>query len=260
MSQGKRIFFDLARHVEAGKSCLASGQAITLEGDDLHYLRDVVRAKAGDEICLLDRGGNHPPAKAEIESLQKTGTLRIKELIEKIGAREQPVRGLAFALCKGERNDLVAQKLTELGLARIVFWQADRSIVRLDVKGAANRLERLRRIVEGAAEQSGQHSVPEVFLCGSLAEALAALRDGAPAESRYLCCSLSPDARPLHECITDHAALHLVIGPEGDLSPEEENALVAASFDLVNLGPSVLRSETAAIVAAAMSQALWRAR
>jgi len=166
---------------------------------------------------------------------------------------------LAFALSKGPKNDLVCEKACELGAQRIIFWQAARSVVRLEPakrEGAA-RLRRWLRIAEAAAKQSGRNSVPQVLLLRNSQELLAVLRDSYSPKDICLCCSLSSSAVPINKLERPPGLAHLLVGPEGDLTAQEEETFIKYGFQLVSLGPFILRSETAAIAALGLIQGLW---
>ena len=260
MSLRKRLFIDFTRCVSGGsaESPFQAGAILSLPPDDIHYLRDVLRAEKGDEIVLFDRAGLIPAHITTIESVGAGIKVRVNGPAES-SIPESPVQILMFALSKGEKNDLVVQKATELGVGHIILWQAERSIVRINASSAHNRMERWLRISESAAEQSGQPAVPRISILPSLSDMLESTADASMTQ-RMLSCSLSSGALPMHACITDRTPLCILIGPEGGLSEAEEEALTGSGFCLVSLGSSVLRSETAAIAAVAMAQALWRSR
>jgi 16S rRNA (uracil1498-N3)-methyltransferase len=208
-----------------------------------HYLCDVLRLEAGAPVELFDGEGATWEATLapDLRSL-RLGTRR------EVSGRGAPV-WLLFALAKGEKNDLVVQKATELGAARIVPFAAERSVVRLEPARARERAARWRRIAEEAARQCGRSDVPEVPAPVPLAEALAALPPGV---TRVV---FQPGGLPLSALDPGGAGWAAVIGPEGGLAPEELAACQAAGARLASLGPRVVRAETAAIVAVALLQA-----
>jgi 16S rRNA (uracil1498-N3)-methyltransferase len=220
-----------------------SGGRAALAPEERHYLADVLRLKPGAELEVFDGAGGvyrATYAGAELE----------------VGARrEAPAPGarvwLAFALAKGEKWDLVAEKATELGASRLLPWRAERSVVRLDPPRAGERAGRWRRIAAEAARQCGRSDIPEVGEPGSLADALGA----APASfSRIL---FHAGGGQLREACRPGAEGYLaVVGPEGGLTAAEMDACVAAGCRLATLGPRVLRAETAAIAAVALLQHL----
>jgi 16S rRNA (uracil1498-N3)-methyltransferase len=209
----------------------------------LHYMADVLRLAPGSPVEVFDGAGSAWDASF-------TGSeLRLGE------RRPAPLPGatvwLAFALARGEKGDWIVQKGTELGVSRLVPWQAERSVVRLEPDRAAERARRWRRIAEEAARQCGRADVPEVAVPGTLAAAL----ETPPGFARIVFhagagAPLGGLARP------EAPGILAVVGPEGGLTEREVEACVAAGCGLATLGPRVLRAETAAIVAATLLQHL----
>ena len=149
--------------------------------------------------------------------------------------------------------DLVVQKATELGVKAIRPIVCERTVVKLDATRAERRLAHWRAIAVHAAQQSGRTRVPEVSGVEDLGAWLA--RDGVgPAFvlSPRAGASLSDLAPP-----APAERVRLLVGPEGGLSPREVERAGAAGLAGLRLGPRVLRTETAALVALAALQARW---
>jgi 16S rRNA (uracil1498-N3)-methyltransferase len=206
-----------------------------------HYLRDVLRLAPGDEVELFDGRGAAWPA-------------RIGPAFEALalGPRREagaggPAIWLLLALAKGEKVDLVVQKATELGAARLVPFAAERSVVRLEPAKGAERAERWRRIAEEAARQCGRADVPEVSPPVTLAAALAAVPPGVRRRVLHGEGGAPLTALPL----AGAPGLVAVVGPEGGLTPEELAACEAAGAARASLGPRTLRAETAPLAALA---------
>jgi 16S rRNA (uracil1498-N3)-methyltransferase len=164
--------------------------------------------------------------------------------------RESPLLlTLAQGVSRGERMDLIVQKATELGVARLLPLLTERSVVRLDAKAAARKLAHWRAIAIAACEQSGRNRLPSLTEPLELREFLAGkAEDG----TRLL---LSPGAAlGIADVPRPAGAVTVLIGPEGGLSAEEQERAVAAGFLGVRLGPRVLRTETAAIAALSLLQ------
>jgi 16S rRNA (uracil1498-N3)-methyltransferase len=208
------------------------------------YLADVLRLAPGAALEVFDgRGGRY---RAEIEP----GFEAVR-----LGPREEaPAAGLELALvvalAKGEKMDLVVQKATELGVARVLPFEAERSIVRLRSAKGDERAGRWRRIASEAARQCGRADVPEVLAPSSLDAALAALAPGARTVAFH------PGGGPLPPW-PGVPAMAAIVGPEGGLTDAEVRACEAAGAVRAGLGPRVLRAETAAIVAVALLQARY---
>jgi len=233
----------VSRRLHVPRARIAGGRA-RLEPAEWHYLRHVLRLPPGAPLEVLDgEGGLHDAA------LPASG----EELA--LGPRRPvpPPRAavwLAFAPPRADRSDLVVQKAVELGVARLLPFEAARSVVRLDPKRGAARAERWRRIAADAARQCGRADVPRVDAPASLAAALAA----APAGFRIVAC-FEGGGEPFAGALDPGAAGHLaVVGPEGGLTAGEVAACVAAGARVVTLGPRVLRAETAALAAVTLLQ------
>jgi 16S rRNA (uracil1498-N3)-methyltransferase len=156
---------------------------------------------------------------------------------------------LLQSLPRGERMDLIVQKATELGVTRIVPVQSQHGIA----KPAPGRQQRWQTIAVEAARQSGRADVPAVEGALSLAAALARFAD--PDAGRFLLWE-DEKSRPLaHAIAPGTRRVVLLVGPEGGFAPAEVEACALAGFVSVGLGPRILRTETAAIVAVALAQA-----
>lgn len=208
---------------------VADLDAPELAPDDHHHLSRVLRLRAGDLLTVSDGAGRWRACRFG-DGLEVVGAIGVEP-------PRLPAVTIAFALVKGERPELVVQKLTELGVDRIVPFRAARSVVRWDDERAARQAERLARVAREAAVQCRRCRLPEVAVPATFAEvvslpgAVAADRGGVPP-------SLD---RPT-----------ILIGPEGGWADEER----AAFGGTVGLGDHVLRAETAAITAAALLGAL----
>jgi 16S rRNA (uracil1498-N3)-methyltransferase len=219
------------------------GDRASLLPEDVHYLRDVLRLAPGDAVELFDgEGGAHDARVAPGFDALVVGARRA---VPAPAARVE----LAFALAKGEKNELVVQKAVELGVARLLPFAAARSVVKLDRERGEERARRWRRIAEEAARQCGRADVPEVLAPAPLQAVLAQATPGA----RLL--AFDAAGAPLAEALDPAAPSHLAItGPEGGLAPDELAACAAAGARLARLGPRILRAETAAVAVAALLQ------
>ncbi|MGH9272325.1 MAG: RsmE family RNA methyltransferase [Ilumatobacteraceae bacterium] len=187
-----------------------------------HHLRRVLRLRDGAAVSATDGAGRWRACRLVGGELEPVGP------VVSDPAPRWPVTILAAAP-KGERVEWLVQKCTEVGVDRIVLLTADRSVVRWDGERAATHLARLRRIATEAAMQSRRVWLPEI--CGPV-PTVDVLRGATVAE---------PGGRRLRD-----SDRFVAIGPEGGWSPDE----LALAGDLVDLGPHVLRVETAAMVAA----------
>jgi len=205
-----------------------------LSDADAHHLVRVLRLRPGDPLTVADGAGRfRPAALTDGPAVAPTGEVRAM-------ARREPTVTVGFALVKGEKPELVVQKLTELGVDRIVPFRADRSVVRWDDAKAAKALERLRAVAASAAAQCHRADLPVIDPVTSL-DALLARDDLGP---------LAMADRGGEPPSLDRPTV--LVGPEGGWS-DRELALPTAR---VALGGHVLRAETAAVTAGALLTAL----
>lgn len=211
-----------------------------------HYLRDVLRLAPGAAVELFDGQG------AAWEAVVEPGFAALAVGARRPALAAGPALSLLFALSKGDKGELVVQKATELGVARLCPWSAERSVVKLDAGKGQERAERWRRIAEEAARQCGRSDVPLVEAPVELAAALAAV----PAGHRVVVLH-GPGGAPLAALGLEGApGVALVVGPEGGLTSGELAACEAAGAMRGALGPRTLRAETAAIAGLAVLQAV----
>jgi 16S rRNA (uracil1498-N3)-methyltransferase len=166
--------------------------------------------------------------------------------------RESPLSlTLVQGVSRGERMDLVMQKATELGVARLIPVMTERSVVKLDAAQAAKRLQHWQGVVAAACEQSGRAWLPEVLPPQPLLKWLA--QPAKEGEQRFL---LHPGSSTRARDLPALRSATLLIGPEGGLAPQEREAALLAGFQDLSLGPRILRTETAALAALAALQAV----
>jgi 16S rRNA (uracil1498-N3)-methyltransferase len=232
----------MARRVHLAPDRIGDGRA-ALTDEARHYLRDVLRLAPGAEVEVFDGKGGAWTA----EVLPGFEALALGARRAEAGAAF-PI-WLLLALAKGEKVDLVVQKATELGVARVVPFAAERSVVRLEPEKGVERARRWRRIAEEAARQCGRADVPDIDAPATLAAALAALPAG------FGALVFHPGGAPLAAIPPPAAGCAAVVGPEGGLTDAEVEACARAGAVKASLGPRVLRAETAAIAAVTLLQA-----
>ncbi len=212
----------------------------TLEGPEAHHAR-VKHLEPGEVLHLFDGRGHL--AAARVVALGKvTLTLRV-EAAETIAPRK-PGLAVAVSQPKGRRLDWLLEKLTELGVAAICPLECERSVTR----AGQDRVDRWQRRVIEAAKQAHVAWVPAIQPMQDLSQLLQRageftdllVADTVGQARPILAARLAPDARPL-----------VLIGPEGGFSDTERERMRRSGFQGVSLGATVLRTETAAIVAAA---------
>lgn len=232
-----RFFIDAP--LSLGQHALPEAQA--------HYIGRVLRHAAGDAVQLFDGSGQEYLGEL-IEVGKKNVRVELREAFA--GQAESPLRvHLGQGLSRGERMDWAIQKACELGATEITPIVSERCEVRLKDERADKRLAHWRQVAISACEQCGRSVLPMIHAPLSLAEWQSAVQ----AELKLV---LHPLAAPL----TSHAkpeSLAFLVGPEGGLSEREVEQAKAAGFQAARLGPRVLRTETAPVVALAVAQQLW---
>lgn len=223
-----------------------AGREVSLPPDLARRLATVLRLKPGERIVLADGSGrDHEAELVSVSSRAVTAVL----LAERPSPLEPGVEVVLYqSLIRPQRFELVLEKGTELGVARFVPLITER--VQVKTEGGSQRAERWRRIVTEAAEQCERGRVPAVDAPMRFEEAIAS----APGlkllpweEER------STGLRAGLAALTERpSTVSLFIGPEGGFSPEEAALSRSAGCVTVSLGPRVLRSETAGIVAVAL--------
>jgi 16S rRNA (uracil1498-N3)-methyltransferase len=224
-------------------SPLRSGDVV-VHGDEHHYLSRVRRARVGDEIEIVDGEGHC--AKATITAMRETETALSVGDVREISDALPRVRVL-IPWIKGDRMDVCLEKLVEVGADEIVVWPAARAVVKLDGERRVARIAHHQAALQAAARQCGRATVPTISATDSLATAIAAL----PAYGARFVLDPSADRAK----VAPHDEVTIVSGPEGGLAPAELDALAAAAFVGIGLGPRILRAETAPVIAVALIRA-----
>lgn len=226
--------------LEAGGRCLVRGEAA-------HHLGRVLRLGLGDALQVFDgEGGEYS---GRIEAMRK-GEAQVALGERRESRAESPLKlTLAQGVSRGERMDWVVQKAVELGVTRIVPVLTERSVVRLDAEQARSKQRHWHGVAVAACEQSGRSRLPHIDTPQPLSACFAALEDGA---LRVL---PSPQAGAGLAALPSSAGeVWVLIGPEGGLAQGEARAALERGFLPLRLGPRVLRTETAAVVALALLQ------
>jgi 16S rRNA (uracil1498-N3)-methyltransferase len=221
---------------------LGQGDVQLSETDSRHALRSL-RLRRGDEISLADGRG---AVAMGVISGERAGLAVVRvETVSRV-VRRGPAISVAFVPPKGDRLSWAIQKLGELGVDEAVLMRATRSVREVRPGRAEQAVGRLRLVAREAAMQSRQPFLMEVVAGASFDDCLAT--GGAPAVM------LAQTGQPgLGRLLPVEAGgVRLLIGPEGGWADEELNAATAAGVALWSLGTSVLRTETAALVGAAL--------
>lgn len=233
---------------------LVAGDLIQLENSASHYLTRVLRMQAGRELVLFNGAGGEFSAMIETPDKNHTA-VRIGEYTG--DNRSSPLQiDLAIGISRGERMDWALQKATELGVTRILPLFSSRTEVKLSGPRLEKKLAHWRQVLISASEQCQRNILPElappqnieVFLSATTAADLKLVLHHR-AEHSLATMDKAMQQAP--------AAVLLLIGPEGGLAAAEIESALQNGFQALKLGPRVLRTETAPLVALTAVQQLW---
>ncbi len=220
------------------------GGMAVVEGDEGFHAATVRRLRPGEQLVLSDGAGEL--AEAVVVSADKR-TLTARVLARRAAPSPHPPVTVVQAIPKSERSELAVELATEAGADDVIAWQAERCVARWDGERAAKGLRRWRAVARSAARQSRRARIPAVdgpLSTGGLCDYLAGRTDAVGLVLH------ESAGRRLSDVPLDQAAsIVLVVGPEGGVSEAELEALSGVGAVPVVLGPTVLRTSTAAAVA-----------
>ena len=232
-------------------SPLKGKDRVTLDAGAAKHLLTVLRLKVGAEVTLFDGSGFEFAGTLD-QADKKQAWVKIARMHGPVV--ESPLHvTLAQGVSRGERMDYTVQKAVELGVAAIQPVLTERSVVKLDKDSGEKKRLHWRSVAVSACEQSGRVKVPDVkapvalpqFLGNKLAGDLKLLLDPEGGVTAGML-PQPADGRVL-----------LLVGPEGGLSADEIALAGRVGFQGLKLGPRILRTETAALVALSLLQASW---
>ncbi|HAM97019.1 MAG TPA: 16S rRNA (uracil(1498)-N(3))-methyltransferase [Marinilabiliales bacterium] len=210
----------------------------TLDAEESKHAVKVLRMHAGDEICMIDGvGGLYYGIIDEPDA--KKCTIRVIEKIEQYGRKNYSLH-LAFAPTKtNERTEWLLEKITEIGIDEITPLLCQRS-----ERKNINK-ERMEKIILSAMKQSIKAYMPVMNDMATFKEFVSSPREG----GKMIAHCMDNPKPPLKSKLACHQKITILIGPEGDFSPEEVELAKQYGYEEVHLGKSRLRTETAGIVA-----------
>ncbi len=228
--------------------CLSSNvlqdKIILDDKEQVHHLRDVLRLKLKDKVSAFDDKGN--VYDCLIEKLADKVTLLIKD--KRLHSPGEKISiTIACAIPKKAKFDDIVDKLTQIGVDKIIPLETRRVVVRWDRQKKALQRKRWEKIALSACRQSQRNILPVIETVKNMEEALSQTKD----YGLKLIPTLSGQRRALKEIFAKSRADNILIfiGPEGDFTPEEVKLALKAGCVPVTLGEFVLRVDTAAIAA-----------
>ena len=231
----KKIFIDI-------NNCKI-GDSVLVSGEDYHHLARVYRVKSGEKFIIGDNNNNE--YYGEITKIDKYKISIIMKEYYRREIKKKPIVTLFFSLLKGDKNELIFQKCTEIGVDKFVPVKTKNSIP--DIGNLKNKIMRWKKIIKETSMQSCREKIPElndVILFDNI------LNYSYNINEKKFFGFISENANDLYNVIKknkDPDFISLFIGPEGDFSKDETKLLVKNGWEGIYLSPFIFKSETAAI-------------
>lgn len=216
--------------------------AFAITGPDARHIAKVLRLQAGTELDIVGSDGRAARAAIESVDLQRI-ELKFVDWLEE--NKEPAIRVcLAQGLAKGDKMDFIIQKAVELGVSSIIPLETERCVVKYEGRKRQDRVERWQSIAAAAAKQCRRSLVPQVEDIRSLKSLLADL----PPETAAIMLYEAENKQGLKDMLQKHAVKDylLLIGPEGGFSEAEASICRESGVLMAQMGPRILRTETAA--------------
>ena len=219
-----------------------------IEGEDVKHISKVLRCRIGEELEVCDNNNNEYIC--EITNIDKNQVEL--NILEKVDIqRESDLKIKVYqGLPKGPKMEMILQKLTEVGVDEIILVQTKRTVVKVDDKKEDKKLERWERIIYEAAKQSKRGKIPSLRGVLTFKEALADMKENdfniAPYENEK--------TKSIKQAIkgVNINNIGIFVGPEGGFEETEIEAIEDVGGQSVSLGPRILRTETASLVASSI--------
>lgn len=216
-----------------------------------HHVVRVLRLAEGDPLTLFDGSGAVCDA---VISRCTRDSVQLRVLARREENRESPLAvTLVQAVSSGERMDFTVQKAVELGVAAVQPVLSERCVVRLSGERARKRVAHWQAVAVAACEQCGRNRVPQV---GELLPFAAWLEQACALPGQRILLAPGGETR-LQALVPGAGQVTLLAGPEGGFTADETADVLRAGFVALQLGPRILRTETAALAALAAMQVLW---
>ena len=229
---------------------LATGQTLTLDERAAHYVSQVLRMRAGRELILFNGDGHAYPATIS-EAGKKLVSCQLSDQTLHAAPPSPLNIELAIGISKGDRFDWVIQKATELGVSKITPLFTERVDVKLSGERQEKKQRHWQQIMISACEQSGRNDLVDIGDACRLDDWYSSLSSDI---KLVLCPSLNEQLAVNNDAANN---ITLLVGPEGGLSDEEIAYSLKQGFLALQLGPRVLRTETAPIAAISIVQHRW---
>jgi len=219
------------------------GERIVINGKEAHHILDVMRLKVSDSVVTFDGTGKE--YSGIIKNVSRNSLTVEITATRTLSGKGQPRIILIQALPRKAKMDYIVEKATELGVHAIVPVIAERTVPVWNEEKMRAHVQRWTKIATAAAKQCGRLDIPQVFALAKFKDALEKLAG----VNLKLIAVLSEEAVPLKEVIRGSGAgqIAIAIGPEGDFTAGEAEYARSLAFKAVDLGPRVLKSDTAGL-------------
>lgn len=214
------------------------GNNFLLKDDDIYHIKTVMRMKENEKIIVVYE---NIPYLCEIENIKYELKVTIKEQMN-LKNDKLPKITLIIPLLKEQKMDLILQKATELGVYEIIPVILSRSIIKVNEQKENNKIDRWKRIVKEASEQSHRNEIPIIANIKKIEELK--LKD------LNIVCSTRERTNNIKYTLKNNIScgtINVVVGPEGGLTEKEEEILLKKGFEAVTLGTRIMRVETVPI-------------
>ncbi|RDY29714.1 16S rRNA (uracil(1498)-N(3))-methyltransferase [Romboutsia weinsteinii] len=219
-----------------------------IEGEDVKHISKVLRCKIGEELEVCDKDNNEYIC--EITNIDKN--IVNLDILEKADIKRESNLKIRLyqGLPKGPKMEMILQKLTEVGVDEIVLVQTKRSVAKVDDKKEDKKFDRWERIIYEAAKQSKRGKLPKLRGVLSFKEALEEMKNN----DMNICPYENERTVSIKKAIknSDIKNIGIFVGPEGGFAEEEIEKIQEIGSKVVSLGPRILRTETASVVASSI--------
>ena len=222
-----------------------TGNELTITGDDVNHMKNVLRMRSGEAFTAADENGMFYHCEVDVLDKQQ---VTAKILWKEEGSSELSSKIYLFqGLPKSDKMELIIQKAVELGAYQIIPVATKRAIVKLDAKKEASKLKRWQAIAEGAAKQSGRMLIPQISEVKTYGEALQMAQQLDVNVIPYECARGMDGTREIFGNIKSGMSVGIFIGPEGGFEESEVEKAESLGVKPVTLGKRILRTETAGL-------------
>ena len=221
----------------------AINKNLELLESDYHHIKNVMRMKVNDKIKVVYDNVTYLCELSNIDDIKFNIIKEEKNISNKVKI------SIAFGLIKEQKLDYLFQKGTEVGISEFIPVNMIRSVVKIDSNKENKKIDRWNKILKEASEQSFRSDIPNLTNIKSMKDLINLDFD------LKLICSFNENTENIKKVLqknNKYDKILLVVGPEGGFDLKEENLLIQNGFKSISLGDTVLRAETAPIVASSM--------